>query len=68
MSNVTEEARRGDDWKQWKTGWKYKKDAPVDKQWQKDRDKLFRRNGNGWWWFKMKRKIDWVTDERKSNS
>ena len=51
-----EEPRRGDDWKQWKSGWQYKADAPKDKQWQKDRDKLFSKNGNGWWWFKMKRK------------
>ena len=43
--------RRGDDWKQWKRGWQYEKDAPHDKQWQKDREKLFRKNGNGWWWF-----------------
>ena len=58
MWNDNEETRRGDDWKQWKLGWKYKKDAPRDKQWKKDREKLFRQNGNGWWWFKMKRKED----------
>ena len=56
MWSDSKEARRGDDWKQWRQGWKYKEDAPNDKQWQKDRDKLFRKNGNGWWWFKMKRK------------
>ena len=58
MWNDNEETRRGDDWKQWKSGWQYKTDAPRDKQWQKDRNKLFRKNGNGWWWFKMKRKED----------
>ena len=58
MWDDNEETRRGDDWKQWKSGWKYKANAPKDKQWQKDRDKLFRKNGNGWWWFKMKRKED----------
>ena len=58
MWNDNEETRRGDDWKQWKLGWKYKEDAPKDKQWQKDRKKLFRKNGNGWGWFKMKRKED----------
>ena len=50
--------RIDDDWKQWKNGWKYKKDAPHDSEWQSDRNKLFRKNGNGWWWFKMKRKED----------
>jgi hypothetical protein len=42
---------RSKDWKQWKTGWRYKTDAPRDKQWQEDRLKLFRENGNGWWCF-----------------
>ena len=56
MWNDNEETRRGDDWKQWKSGWKYTEDAPKDKQWKKDREKLFKQNGNGWWWFKMKRK------------
>ena len=46
---MNEESRRGDDWKQWKSGWKYKKDAPYDEEWQKDRRKFFRKNGNGWW-------------------
>ena len=43
--------RRGDDWKQWKSGWKYGADAPKNRQWNKDRKKLFKINGNGWWWF-----------------
>ena len=41
--------RRKDDWKLWKCGWKYKGDAPTDKQWQKDRARCFKKNGNGWW-------------------
>ena len=38
----------------WRTavrGWQYKEDAPEDKKWQKDRQKLFKKNGNGWWLF-----------------
>ena len=58
MWDDNEETRRGDDWKQWINGWKYEEDAPKDRQWIKDRSKLFRRNGNGWWWFEMKRKED----------
>ena len=48
---VSQESRRGDDWKQWKNGWKYKTDAPQNRQWNKDRKELFQKNGNGWWWF-----------------
>ena len=55
MPNVTKESRRGDDWKQWERGWQYKADAPKDKKWQKDRRELFKKNGNGWWRFQMKR-------------
>ena len=47
---VSQESRRGDDWKQWKNGWKYKTDAPQNRQWNKDRKELFQKNGNGWWW------------------
>tara|TARA_R100000656_G_C3947703_1_gene127829 strand:- start:698 stop:868 length:171 start_codon:yes stop_codon:yes gene_type:complete len=43
--------RRKDDWRLWTNGWQYKKDAPHDEKWQKDRQELFRENGNGWWWF-----------------
>jgi len=43
------------EWRKLKKGWQYKGDAPEDKEWQKDRKKLFRKNGNGWWWFKPKR-------------
>lgn len=35
--------------KEWSLGWNYKKDAPHDKQWQKDRRELFAEAGNGWW-------------------
>ena len=35
--------------KNWKTGWRYKKDAPYDLKWQEDRSKLFKESGNGWW-------------------
>ena len=43
---------RSKDWKQWKAkGWKYKRDAPYDEEWKKDRSELFNKHGNGWWWF-----------------
>ena len=48
MNNI-KESRKKDDWKQWKNGWKYKTDAPQNREWKKDRAKLFRENGNGWW-------------------
>ena len=39
---------RSKDWKQWeKKGWRYK--GLNDPEYIKDRDTLFRRNGNGWW-------------------
>ena len=44
MSN-TKVSRKVGDWKQWKSGWKYKKDAPQNRQWNKDRAKLFKKNG-----------------------
>ena len=34
MSRVSKQSRRIDDWRQW----------------NKDRKKLFSKNGNGWWW------------------
>ena len=39
------------DWKN-KKGWKYKggTDPTKDPQYIKDRKKLFKENGNGWWW------------------
>ena len=38
------------DWKKWESGWKYKGDI-RDPQYLKDRNKLFKENGNGWWWY-----------------
>ena len=49
--------RRKDDWKEWKTGWQYKKNAPRDPQWREDRERLFKKNGNGWWLFTPSRTI-----------
>ena len=39
------------DWKVWKKGWRYKSDAPHDREWKEDRKKLFRESGNGWWYY-----------------
>ena len=39
------------DWKYNDRGWPYKTDAPKNRQWNKDRKKLFAEHGNGWWWF-----------------
>jgi len=36
--------------REWIKGWRYKKDAPYDEEWQKDRKELFAESGNGWWW------------------
>ena len=38
------------DWKEWESGWKYK-GGIRDPQYIKDRNKLFKENGNGWWWY-----------------
>ena len=43
-------AEGGLDWRAWKKGWKYKGDTD-DPQYLKDRSKLFKENGNGWWWY-----------------
>ena len=51
----TKASRRVDDWKRWKSGWKYKSDAPQNREWKKDRAKLFKKNGNGWWLLPTKR-------------
>ena len=66
-----------DDWKSWRRGWPYKKDAPDDKKYIKDRDELFKEAGNGWWWYqgttmwkkyynKNKLKKKWLTSKRFS--
>ena len=31
-------------------GWPYEGDAPDDPEYLKDRNKVFKENGNGWWW------------------
>jgi hypothetical protein len=36
------------DWRNWNQGWQYKGDVD-DKEYLKDRSKLFDLNGNGWW-------------------
>ncbi len=42
-------------WKQCPAkGWPYKGDAPNDPQYIKERDKVLKENGNGWWWFQGK--------------
>jgi len=49
---MVQKIAKSKDWKQWKVkGWEYKEDAPYDEQYIKDRDSLFRKNGNGWWYF-----------------
>jgi hypothetical protein len=56
-------------YKDWKRGWPYKKDAPYDLEWQADRRKLFAESGNGWWWYVgtkyMKLHIDAIKKEKK---
>ena len=37
------------DWRKSPKGWPYKKDAPEDPQWIKDRSRVFKEGGNGWW-------------------
>ena len=49
MKNKTGPAR-SKDWKDWRAkGWKYK--GLNDPEYIKDRDALFKKNGNGWWWY-----------------
>ena len=38
------------DWKN-KKGWPYKEDLLNDPEYIKDRNALFKENGNGWWWY-----------------
>ena len=47
---VRNNVSRNLDWQDWKKGWQYKGDVD-DPQYLKDRDKLFKENGNGWWWY-----------------
>ena len=37
------------DWKNWNKGFPYK-NGINNPQYKKDRDKLFKEHGNGWWW------------------
>ncbi len=39
------------DWKYYRSGWQYSTDAPQNKKWKKDRAELFKKNGNGWWYY-----------------
>ena len=39
------------DWKYYRRGWQYSTDAPQNKKWKKDRAELFKKNGNGWWYY-----------------
>ena len=50
MRKVSKQSRSIDDWRKWKSGWKYKTDAPQNREWNKNRTELFQKNGNGWWW------------------
>ena len=47
---VRNNVSRNLDWQDWTKGWQYKGDID-DPQYLKDRDKLFKENGNGWWWY-----------------
>ena len=47
---VRNNVSRNLDWQDWKKGWQYNGDID-DPQYLKDRDKLFKENGNGWWWY-----------------
>ena len=47
---VRNNVSRNLDWQDWKKGWQYKGDID-DPQYLKDRSKLFKENGNGWWWY-----------------
>ena len=50
MKKKTGPVARSKDWKDWgDRGFPYK--GLKDPDYIKDRDALFRKNGNGWWWF-----------------
>ena len=38
------------DWKKWHKTYPYKGYTLTNPQYIKDRDELFAKNGNGWWW------------------
>jgi len=58
------------DWKNTQSNkkWPYKEDAPFDIQWQKDRAKEFKKNGNGWWWYSGVSAANTPEHLRKDNS
>jgi hypothetical protein len=58
-------ASRDYDWRRGIRGWRYKTDAPGDEEWQRDRLKLFKENGNGWWWGTEKK--EYRTRSKNSN-
>ena len=61
------------DWKKSpKKKWKYKYDAPWDKNWIADRRKLFAESGNGWWILKgtpeFKKHMDKIKEKNENIS
>tara|TARA_X000001382_G_scaffold119911_1_gene101060 strand:- start:184 stop:348 length:165 start_codon:yes stop_codon:yes gene_type:complete len=44
--------------------WPYTTDAPKNRQWNKDRKKLFAENGNGWW--RQQGVYTWKKEENKT--
>ena len=55
---------RSKDWKEWTSGWQYERTAPFDTQWKKDRAELFKKNGNGWWWYEHKSHNPYLSKEK----
>ena len=45
-----------------KIKWPYKTDAPQNREWNKDRKKLFAKNGNGWWVYNAQRGLQHLSD------
>ena len=63
------------EWKRCKRGWPYGDSESEELRWLKDRDALFKENGNGWWVFKgtpqyaqyLKTTKDRLDEDRKLN-
>ena len=57
---------REQDWKHWKRGFPYK-GGISNKQYKADKDALFAKNGNGWWygWTKIHTPLKGVYSSRK---
>ena len=51
------------DWRKKSTGWPFKGDAPDDPKYLRERNKLFKENGNGWWWGQKEIDYDKVEEE-----